>query len=270
MEATVYVCLLVVLPQLRTAPWSDWAEFLAGALLCILLFVWPAVQRNRYVMLGAIVAGSLLLHLSATTNGSYWAPLHMATYALLTWVAPELSWPEALGAAVVLNLIYMGGRMNWSPQAVPLSYLPTAVADVTSKFVLALLAKNWYDLNEAARKSAVELAAITGSSCDLIMVLDATGVVRSVNGACRTILGYEPAELDGQSPVLLGAPEPEALGPLIRSGQPAYGIMKRARRKDGEFIWLEWNVEPLPELEALLCVGRDVTHRVGPAGPGQA
>lgn len=269
LEATVYGCMLVVLVQLRGAAWLDWAEFAAGALICILLFVWPAAQKNRHVMLGMIVTGSLFLHLSGSPQASYWAPLHMVTYALLTWGAPQLSWPEALGAALVLNLIYVGGRTDWALGTLTLSYLPTAVADVASKFILALIAKNWYDLNEAARKTAVELAAITGSSCDLIVVLDGTGLVRSVNGACRTILGYAPDEVDGRAPELLGAPEPEAFGPLIRAGQPAYGIVKRARRKDGEYIWLEWNVEPLPELEALLCVGRDVTKRLGPAGPAR-
>jgi PAS domain S-box-containing protein len=213
--------------------------------------------------------GSFLISLAGPQVAPFWGPLHLMMFALLAWVAPYLRWHGALGAAVVLEVIFLGAKTGWTSERYQLAYLSTTLADMAGMFILAIGSKNWYDLNEAARKTAVELAAMTGSSGDLIAVLDASGLVRSVNGACRAILGYEPGELDGQSCTLLGAPELDALGPQIRAGQPAFGIIKRARRKDGAFIWLEWNVEPLPELEALLCVGRDVTRRIGPAGPLQ-
>jgi PAS domain S-box-containing protein len=268
MEATVCGC-LVLLPPLQARTFPAWLEFVAGALLCVAMFFFPAVRKHRYLMMVMVVIGPCLISIPGGPARTFWAPLHVLIYALLAWVAPYLRWSEALGTALALNLVYMGGRTDWVFGTVSLSYLPTAVTDVAGKFILALMVKNWCDLHETARKTAVELAAITGSSCDLIVVLDATGTVRSVNGACRTILGYAPEEIDGQLPSLLGIPESDALGRLIQGGQPAYGIIKRARRQDGAPIWLEWNVEPLPELDALLCVGRDVTKRIEGSGPNQ-
>lgn len=266
LELTALAAILMLLPLLSVDLPGRSLVLLAAIALIITTFLASKVQAQAWLLVAMVVTGSLLIALVIPKVPTYSGPLHLMIYAVLARTAPFLTWPQAMVSALVLEATYLGAKSNWAflPLLVP-AFLPNTAVDIAGKIVLAILSKNWHELNMAARKSAVELSVLTGSSHDLIAIVDRNGIIRSVNGACRTLLGVEPAEITGRpytdSFGQPGAPFVGEIASLIDSGETAMGIMNETRCQDGSHILMEWNVEPVPELDAVLFVGRDVSHR---------
>lgn len=123
--------------------------------------------------------------------------------------------------------------------------------------LLALLA--------GARAAESELQRIRDAALDLIAALAADGTFRTVNRACKPILGYEPDELVGRGCLDLVHPhDRERTGQMLAaaaSGEPVTGFQNRWLRKDGEMVWLEWSGLFLPAAGALYGIAREITAR---------
>jgi|GEM_PF-3629739 len=266
LELTALAGMLLLLPLLSPNLPGRSLVILAAMALIITAFVAPKVQARKWLLFTMVICGCLLLALAIPKVPTYVGPLHLMMHAVLALSAPFLNWPLTIGSALALEAIYMGAKSNWTflPLLAP-AFLPNTAVDLAGKIVLAVLSKNWYELNLAARKSAMELTVLTGSSHDLIAAVDRNGIIRSVNGACRLLLGAEPQEITGRPYTECfgqpGAPFVSEIAGLLHSGETAMGIMSEARCKDGSYTWIEWNVEPIPELDAVLFIGRDVSHR---------
>ena len=265
LEATALVGLALQVPLLINRAGDRSLLLLPGIALVASAILLRSLQKHPWLLSGMTLVGCLIIGLVIPNTSSYTGPLHLTAYAMLARNAPFLSWPLALGSAVLFEGVYLGTRSDWEmPTIVAALWIPGTAVDTASKLVLATLSKSWHELNLAVRKSAMELTALTGSSCDLMALLDRNGVIRSVNAACRPVLGYEPEELTGRSyGETLGGLDvtPADVGRLIDAGLPVFHVLKQSPRRDGSLVWLEWNLEPVPELDALLCVGRDVTQR---------
>ena len=266
LELTAYLSMVLEVPLLLREP-ERGLLLLPGFALVICSFHYQSVMQRPCLLAAVTFLGTLLAGLGVSVEPAFVSPLHMLVLSVLTRTAPFLTWPLAIGSAFSAEFIYLGAKSGWAfTPALSLALLPSNTLDLAGKLILAIAAKNWQDLYQAVRKSAVELSAVTGSSGDLIAILDRKGALRSVNAACRNMLGYEPEEITGREAVYpfgqIG--EAKVIEALIDAGQPAYSILKQAHCKDGTAVWLEWNVEPIPELDALLCVGRDVTRRGQP------
>jgi two-component system, LuxR family, sensor kinase FixL len=93
----------------------------------------------------------------------------------------------------------------------------------------------------AERESQFRLLA--ENSSDIISRHDIHGNILYISPACRTLLGYEPAELIGQPVIQFVHPE-DARSILELLSSPAWtdptaAVPYRARHKNGEYIWLE-------------------------------
>ena len=263
MEVTMAGCMALLLSSMFGRVPVNGLLLLSGfALILTPVFVVPKLQLRPWLLMGLTLGGSALVSSAVPGITGYINSFHMLLFALLVWVAPFLRWPQVLGAALVTEALYVGARFDWAP-TMDVFLTATFVLDTLGCLLLATASKNWHELNQAVRKSAVELSAVTGSSGDLIVILDRSGAVRSINMASRNLLGYEPEEIVGREAIhALGQlGEARQVGDLLGAGQPAYSILKQARHKDGSAVWLEWNVEPIPELDAILCIGRDVSRR---------
>ena len=102
-------------------------------------------------------------------------------------------------------------------------------------------------------------------SVDLITVLDDDGVVLYASDAARAILGYAPEELLGTDALGLLHPESveatrEALARVLSEGE-ACEVVSRARRADGEYVWLESRARRSAEGERIVVVTRDISER---------
>jgi diguanylate cyclase (GGDEF)-like protein/PAS domain S-box-containing protein len=152
--------------------------------------------------------------------------------------------------------------------------------------VLAVHARGVDDL-DAARVSFLEsLASATGlalsnarrfeqerllseQSADMICRLTPDGRYTYVSAACRTMLGYEPAELVGRTPSeLMASVELDDHADALASAGSMWNQTVQARRfhrKDGTLVWLESTATAVRDSSGafveLICVARDITAR---------
>jgi PAS domain S-box-containing protein len=87
-------------------------------------------------------------------------------------------------------------------------------------------------------------AEIAAKARDIVLRLGPDGTCLSVNPACRSVLGYEPEDLEGRTMGWLihpddYAPMHAAMLHLRRGAALDHRLLYRARHKDGRWIWLE-------------------------------
>ena len=117
---------------------------------------------------------------------------------------------------------------------------------------------------EEAQRSQ-ELQRTLDASLDMIVTMDVNGVFKSISQASRTILGYAPEKLVGQSFVSLVYPDDRELSARATAAVVDEASTKRfenrCNRKDGSIAWIEWNTRYLSEEGMVYCVACDITER---------
>lgn len=109
-----------------------------------------------------------------------------------------------------------------------------------------------------------ELQRTLDASLDIIMTIGLDGMIKSINQASKTILGYEPEELVGRSFMDLVHPEDQDLWvePTFAASEvQTERFENRCKRKDGNVSWIEWNTQYFSEEGVVYCVARDITER---------
>jgi two-component system, LuxR family, sensor kinase FixL len=129
-----------------------------------------------------------------------------------------------------------------------------------------------FPLTDAAAERADDLyRAIVDTAVDAIVVIDASGTIRSVNRSVETMFGYEAPDMLGRNVRML-MPEPYAsehdsyLGAYLRTGERriiGIGREVSGRRRDGTVFPMELSVGEVRSEGERLFVGiiRDVTDR---------
>jgi len=121
----------------------------------------------------------------------------------------------------------------------------------------------------ALAESEAQFRLLAENSSDMISKHDANGVFIYVSPACRTLLGYEPNELKGTAVTALVHPE-DADQIIELLATPAQSditttIPYRARRKNGEYVWLETTARIFFDQESqqqeIQASSRDITER---------
>ena len=119
-------------------------------------------------------------------------------------------------------------------------------------------------LNETLEDEVVERTAerdrMWETSPDLMLVIDFAGVIRRVNPAWTTMLGYRPADLLDQHVNAFVVPDDHAATTQAyeqagAGDQP--GMENRYRHKDGSIRWISWVAAPAGDV--IYATGRDVT-----------
>ncbi|MBY0566531.1 MAG: PAS domain S-box protein [Hyphomonadaceae bacterium] len=125
---------------------------------------------------------------------------------------------------------------------------------------------------EAVRDSEARYRAMANASLDMIARMGMDGTIRFVSPSALAIMGYEPAELIGTRTLDYTHPDDvDGVKSFFRdllaegaSAQPRPYVF-RARRKDGQFIWLEGIPRILYDAEGqpieIQDSARDVTER---------
>lgn len=123
---------------------------------------------------------------------------------------------------------------------------------------------------EALVESESRFRLLAENSTDMISHHDAQGHYLYVSPACRVLLGYSPEELIGHSAFEFIHPDDFQQVEQSRQGiieQPVVSTTTfRARRKTGEYIWLETTSRTLlnpdtGEVQGLHAASRNVTER---------
>lgn len=124
----------------------------------------------------------------------------------------------------------------------------------------------------ALRDGEARYRLLADATSDVITQLDLGLVRRYVSPACRRVLGYEPEELTGATPIVLLHPEDRAaaavlLAALAAGTVPGDGAMitHRLRHKDGRWVWIEAGMNLVRDAggapEHVICALRDVSER---------
>lgn len=116
----------------------------------------------------------------------------------------------------------------------------------------------------AVRESEVRYRTLAEHATDVISCHDTEGRLTYVSPVCRRLLGYEPQELLGQSPDAIAHPDDrDALIQSVARLRLTTDVVSttfRARRKDGQTIWLE--ASSRNDGGEIVVVSRDVTSRL--------
>jgi PAS domain S-box-containing protein len=122
---------------------------------------------------------------------------------------------------------------------------------------------------EEVRRSEERLRSLFQHGSDIITVVDAEGTIRYASPAVERVLGYEPAEMIGESALEFVHPDDleEAMGLFaeVSSGPGVQPLVEfRVPHKDGSWRYLEHTVNNLlddPSVGGIVVNQRDVTER---------
>ncbi|RXT07936.1 PAS domain S-box protein [Ammoniphilus sp. CFH 90114] len=114
-------------------------------------------------------------------------------------------------------------------------------------------------------RSIMHYKMIADNSMDLISTHHADGTFKYISPSCRSILGYEVAELIGKNPYDYYLPDDlekiKISHETIMSTPDNYSVQYRFLQKDGSYIWLETTSRSMKDSQELLCITRDITQR---------
>jgi serine/threonine-protein kinase len=116
------------------------------------------------------------------------------------------------------------------------------------------------------RRAEEELVRFFDLSLDLFCIANTQGYFWKVNGDFSRTLGYTTKELTSSPFIEFVHPEDrtDTLNEIMRlsRGEPTIQFKNRYRKKNGEYIWLEWNARSLKEEGMIYAVARDITERI--------
>jgi PAS domain S-box-containing protein len=112
---------------------------------------------------------------------------------------------------------------------------------------------------------APEFGQFFRTSSDLMSVFDASGQLIAINPAWHDLLGWDSADLEWTEFIELVHPDDRArtlaeLDFLTRTEDASVGFENRQRRRDGTYLWFEWNSQRRGKL--IYAIGRDITRRL--------
>lgn len=121
-------------------------------------------------------------------------------------------------------------------------------------------------LAAAARESSERYRLLAESSADVVVLTGIDGEVRYVSPACERLVGYRPEEIIGRSPLDFVHPDDIPRVLELRPKAVPEPITFRVRRRDGEYAWVETQLQRISEQEPsegplILSTTRDITER---------
>jgi len=123
---------------------------------------------------------------------------------------------------------------------------------------------------EAIRESEARYRLLADNITDWVTRIDANGNYLYVSPSVRTLLGYEPEELLGQSGYRLlhpdGSRAVQLPAPVSDENLPSLIFVFRMRHKDGHYVWLEAQSRLIRSAESgevveIVSSARDITER---------
>ncbi len=117
-------------------------------------------------------------------------------------------------------------------------------------------------LEQQVAERTAERDRVWRNSRDLLVVLNAEGVLHLANPAWKDVLGYDPSEVDGKNYADFVLPDDVAkTGGALETAIGIHDLSafeNRCRHKDGSFRWISWHTSEQGGL--VFAYGRDVTE----------
>lgn len=228
------------------------------------------------------VAG--LLHVFATGKPLIEPPYQDRWGAWVTGLAPVID-PRTGETIAVLGVDvkadrWLSGVAGYRWFAIALTLLVTGIAAMAllGTYMQARFNRRTFSLNrelaaELAERKVVEerlqlAASVFQNTAEGIVILNADGVIESVNPAFEEITGYTAEEVIGRDVRMLNAPDQQAVSDSIRAGVLRKGCWQGeilSRSKDGRIFSVELSVnavkDPSGRMLHSAAVFRDASER---------
>lgn len=167
------------------------------------------------------------------------------------------------------QVILPNGQTRW------MAWRNRAITDATGQVVAIHSVARDIDERVAAeqllKESEARYRLLADHGTDMVFQLDRDLVRRYVSPACREILGYEPEELVGNSPIRLAHPDERpqialTFQSLLDGTVERRSIVNRFRHRDGRWIWVEVQLKALKDQQTgtrsgIIGTLRDVSAR---------
>lgn len=129
---------------------------------------------------------------------------------------------------------------------------------------LAKAVQAWISELAERRQSEEERERFFALSLDVLAIVDAAGRFRQVSPAWKSLLGYDPGQLIGQSFIDCIHPSDRSsaarcLG-AVAHDRSADVLETKALHRDGSYRWVSWNATPIAKEQCVYVVGRDITE----------
>lgn len=116
------------------------------------------------------------------------------------------------------------------------------------------------------RQKEIELESFYELSHDLLCILDDNLVIKNINRAFNTTLGYTKNQVIGTNALEYVHPADtistkKVIRRLLRQNISTNIIAIRLRCADGSYKWIEWTHVLIPEKRVIYAIGRDITAR---------
>jgi PAS domain S-box-containing protein len=248
-----------------------------------------STDRQRWADLAEELAGLGYWRRDTATGAMAWSPNMFRIYGFEPGPEPTLQdildrvhpqdveasrdWIQALAAGVtgdiLTRVVWPDGAIRWLEVRGACERAADGAVSAMIGVVMDATERHESQATLAAHQVHMNLLAEHGG--DLIMELDATGVLQYVSPAIRR-LGYEPDELIGRRPSAIvhaeDLPKLQKMGLDYLSGNPIDPVEDRAYRlmsRDGRSIWVEGKPTairgPAGEITGVISVLRDVSDR---------
>lgn len=115
------------------------------------------------------------------------------------------------------------------------------------------------------KRAEAELGQFFSVSLDLLLVIDASGLIKRVNDAACSSFGYLPSEVEGHNMMEFIHPDDsetsQAQLARLAMGFPSLRFESRCRMKSGEYRLVSWNSAPDANTKLIYASGRDITDK---------
>lgn len=262
----------IVIAAFQTALRAGDSSLFGWSAVAVLVAVWLAcrwalsrdlsVDAVRRLGVGAMAGDTVVTALMLANFLSDPAdPIQMMPLVLAAEGA--VRWGRMGGVIVGIGAGAMSGA--WAVAVHSRQDLPLPPSYVTFRLAIVVLLGLLMGTTVSAVRRHRRLAeTVVEASSDLIVGCDGSGVIRTVNPACRRILGWEPDELLGRNRADFIALQDRPDGPpdldfLRRAG--GRHIELRFVHKLGHLVWLEFDIQVDGSGDLVFAIGRDVSDR---------
>jgi PAS domain S-box-containing protein len=163
---------------------------------------------------------------------------------------------------------------HWQGEAIyhtksgrPLNMLVTAsqLKDVGGNVTGSLVLARDITQRIRAEEKLKEFQYFFNNSNDLSCIANNEGYFEIINPSFETVLGYSKNELS-ENPFLEFVHQDDIPATLeaydqLKAGATVIHFINRYRKKNGDYLWFDWNATPNPLTRKLYCIARDITER---------